>query len=80
MSHRKRPAPVAPLPATGERLARGMHLFITENVRTMLLFFGVVTFAQAVLPWTNSAWDRIVFGLAGAVMLGLALPRGFWVR
>ena len=81
MSHRKRPRPVAPSPPpTGEGIVRGFSLFIVENVRTMLIFFGIVTFAQAVIPWTNSAWDRIVFGVAGAAMLGLALPRRFWVR
>lgn len=83
MAHRRRPKPepIAPSPPSARaRLARGINLFLAENVRGMLLFFGTATLAQAFLPWTNDAMDRIVFAAVGAVMLGFAVPRRLWVR
>lgn len=79
MSHRKRlAAEPAPDPTLRQRAASGIGLFIRENVRAMLVFAGIVTWAQAIIPWTNDAMDRIVFGFVGAALLGLALPRRLW--
>lgn len=81
VSHRKRRAarPVAvPEPTPGQRAASLIGLFIRENVRTMLLFVGIMTLMQAMIPWTNSATDRIPFIVVGSIFLGLSIPRRFW--
>lgn len=81
MSHRRRPPAQRPDPGPPplrERAAGAVGLFVRENVRAMLLVAGLVTLAQAVLPWTNSATDRIWFIVAGSVLLGAAVPSGLW--
>jgi len=81
MAHRKRlqKQPKAPSPPTfREKITRGLHLFIRENVRAKLVFAGVATLAQAIIPWTNEAVDRIPFIIFGSIFLGLSVPRRLW--